>query len=157
MDDAPLMRIGEIAAFYNVTVKAMRIYDRLGIIKPVKIDRFTGYRYYSPDQVRQLDALLEMKRFGFSLSEIKKMIDSGVTKEQYLARLKRKMELWRGRTEYAKSKIASIDEAIAKLSVSSPFTKMHELTEEESKHLLARIACLKDWDVPPALLEALNV
>ena len=65
------MRIGEIAAFYNISVKAMRVYEKMGIIKPVKIDGITNYRYYAADQVQQLDALLELKELGFSLMEIK--------------------------------------------------------------------------------------
>jgi DNA-binding transcriptional MerR regulator len=32
MNDGPLFKIGEIAAFYNLSVKAMRVYERMGII-----------------------------------------------------------------------------------------------------------------------------
>jgi DNA-binding transcriptional MerR regulator len=64
MDDV-LMRIGEIAAFFNVSVKAMRIYEKNGHPEAVKVDAKTGYRYYSADQVRQLDALLELEGLGF--------------------------------------------------------------------------------------------
>ena len=75
--DGDLMRIGEIAAFYNISVKAMRVYEKMGIIKPVKIDGITNYRYYAADQVQQLDALLELKELGFSLVEIKKLLEGG--------------------------------------------------------------------------------
>lgn len=46
-----LMKIGEIAAFFNVSVKAVRIYEKKGIIRPARIDKQTGYRYYTADQV----------------------------------------------------------------------------------------------------------
>ncbi len=59
MDDEVLMRIGEIAAFFNVSVKAIRIYEKLGLLIPKKVDDKTGYRYYDADQVKQLDAILE--------------------------------------------------------------------------------------------------
>ena len=45
--DENLLRIGEIAGFFNVSVKAIRIYEKMGIIKPVKIDSKTKYRYYT--------------------------------------------------------------------------------------------------------------
>lgn len=63
--DEQLMKIGEIAAFFNVSVKAIRIYEKKGIIVPARIDPETGYRYYSADQVRTLNALLELKTLGF--------------------------------------------------------------------------------------------
>ncbi len=47
MDDEVLMRIGEIAAFFNVSVKAIRIYEKMGLLKPAKVDDKTGYRYYT--------------------------------------------------------------------------------------------------------------
>ena len=53
-----LMTIGEIAEFYGVSRKAMRLYEKKGIIKPVKVDPANGYRYYSAAQVEQLNALL---------------------------------------------------------------------------------------------------
>lgn len=49
--EKPLMKIGEIAAFFNVSVKALRIYEKKGIIKPEKIDPQTSYRYYTADQL----------------------------------------------------------------------------------------------------------
>lgn len=47
-----LMTIGEIAEFYGVSRKAMRLYEKKGIIKPVKVDPANGYRYYSVAQVK---------------------------------------------------------------------------------------------------------
>ena len=55
------MLIGEIAEFFGVSRKAIRLYEKKGILKPVEVDACNGYRYYSPDQVRQLNALLELK------------------------------------------------------------------------------------------------
>ena len=80
MDDV-LMRIGEIAAFFGVSVKALRVYEKTGILKPVKVDEKTGYRYYTADQVKQLDAILELRELGFSLLEIQKLLESIMTKE----------------------------------------------------------------------------
>ena len=42
-----MLRIGEFAWLSQVTVETLRHYDRIGLLKPVHLDRFTGYRYYS--------------------------------------------------------------------------------------------------------------
>jgi len=141
MDDV-LMRIGEIAAFFNVSVKAMRVYEKMGILKPVKVDQKTGYRYYSADQVKQLDALLELRELGFSLSEIKELLESGMTSERYMEVLTHKKIIWQEKISQAQDRVTTIDEIIDKLADSKPPVKLHELTEDERAHLLSRLACL---------------
>lgn len=85
-----LMLIGEIAEFFGVSRKAIRLYEKKGIIKPVEVDTQNGYRYYSADQVQQLNALLELKALGFSLDEIKTVMDGGMSKELLLEALDKK-------------------------------------------------------------------
>ncbi|HCS76080.1 MAG TPA: hypothetical protein DIW17_19685 [Clostridiales bacterium] len=141
MDDV-LMRIGEIAAFFGVSVKALRVYEKMGILKPVKVDEKTGYRYYTADQVKQLDAILELRELGFSLLEIQKLLESIMTKEQYMEVLVHKKIMWQDKIFQAQDRIDAIDEVIEKLETSLPPVKLHELTEDERAALLNRIACL---------------
>ena len=141
MDDA-LMRIGEIAAFFDVSVRALRIYEKMGILVPVKVDEQTGYRYYAADQVKQLDALLELRELGFSLAEIQHLLKSGMTNEQYMEALVHKKIMWEEKKIQAQERVDAIDEVIARLTTSKPSVKLHELTEDERASLLNRIASL---------------
>ena len=141
MDNA-LMRICEVAAFFGVSVKAMRVYEKMGILTPAKIDETTGYRYYAADQVKELDAILELRELGFTLAEIHKLLKSGATKEQYVEILVHKRALWQERMQQAQERIETIDEVIEKLAASKPPVKLHELTEDERAKLLNRISCL---------------
>ena len=140
--ESVLMRIGEVAAFFNVSVKAMRIYEKMGILKPVKVDEKTGYRYYSADQIKQLDAILEIRELGFSLAEIRDLLENGITQEQYMEVLVHKKVMWQEKMSQAQDRIDTIDEVIKKLVNSKPPVKLHELTEAERAHLLSRLACL---------------
>jgi CubicO group peptidase (beta-lactamase class C family) len=63
-------KIGEVAAMFEISTKTLRIYDRLGLLKPSCINGERGYRYYSPDQIRRLEVILNLKKVGFSLKEI---------------------------------------------------------------------------------------
>ena len=148
------MRIGEVAAFFGISVKAMRIYEKMGILKPVKVDEKTGYRYYTVDQVKQLDVLLELKYFGFSLSEIQKLIEVGLTKDKYMEALVHKKAVWQDKIADVKSRIESIDEAIEKMANSKPATKIHELTEDEQALLLSRLVVLESF--PPQMSNELS-
>lgn len=74
-----MFRIGDFARINKVTVKALRHYDSLGILKPDKIDKFTGYRSYTADQIPRLNKILALKEIGFSLEEIAGMINSSLS------------------------------------------------------------------------------
>ena len=55
----------------NTKISVLRHYDKAGLLQPDYIDRFTGYRYYSKDQAKDFFFLCELKKAGFSLSEIR--------------------------------------------------------------------------------------
>jgi effector-binding domain-containing protein len=63
-------------------VKTLRYYDEIGLLKPVKIDRFTGYRYYSADQLSRLNYIISLKNMGLSLEEIATLINNDLTPHQ---------------------------------------------------------------------------
>jgi MerR-like DNA binding protein len=52
----PLLPIGQFARLCRLSVKQLRHYDELGLLRPAEVDAHTGYRYYRRDQAR--DALL---------------------------------------------------------------------------------------------------
>lgn len=74
-----MFKIGDFSKLSQVTVKALRLYDRLGLLKPTRIDEFTGYRYYSAQQLPQLNRILAFKDLGFSLEEIAKLLDENLS------------------------------------------------------------------------------
>ena len=65
-----MLSIGEFSKICQVTVKTLRHYDRIGLLKPVQVDEMTGYRYYSRKQMEQMLLIQRLKRYGFSLEEI---------------------------------------------------------------------------------------
>jgi DNA-binding transcriptional MerR regulator len=84
----------------------------MGILKPAKVDPKTKYRYYTADQAQQLNAILDLKELGFSLLEIKKLLDGGITDEKFMEALVHKKTAWQ-------NIIASIENKINTIYVSS--------------------------------------
>ncbi|GJM58256.1 MerR family transcriptional regulator [uncultured Dubosiella sp.] len=70
-----MISIGKFSRTCQVSVKTLRLYDRLGLLKPAYIDETTSYRYYETDQLDTMIVIQRYKRFGFSLDEIKTMLD----------------------------------------------------------------------------------
>lgn len=154
-EEETLLRIGEVAAFFNVSVKAIRIYEKKGIIKPAKVDEYTGYRYYTVEQVQQLNALVELKALGFFLDEIKEIMAGGITNEKLLGELTRKRMVWEDSISSAEYKIDAINKITKRLSTSNEALKLQELTEEQRAWLLVKMVCVEDVKVQSLLSEAI--
>lgn len=77
-----MIKIGDFARLSQVSVVTLRHYDDIGLLKPVEVDRFTGYRYYSLAQLPRLNRILALKDLGFSLEQIAGVLESGLTPEQ---------------------------------------------------------------------------
>jgi DNA-binding transcriptional MerR regulator len=82
-----MFRIGDFSRLTQVTVKALRHYDSLGLLKPEHTDPFTGYRYYSGAQLPRLSRILALKDLGLSLEQIGPFLDRDLSAEQLKALL----------------------------------------------------------------------
>lgn len=77
-----MFKISEFARMTQVSAKALRLYDELGLLKPAHVDPFTDYRFYSADQLPRLHRIIALKELGFSLEQIKPMLDERVSADQ---------------------------------------------------------------------------
>ena len=82
-----MYRIGEFSYLFNVTIKTLRHYDKIGLFKPMFIDSYTGYRYYGEEQKEEFANILKLKNLNFSLEEIKSM-KNNFTKEIFNNKIK---------------------------------------------------------------------
>ncbi|ACB51049.1 transcriptional regulator, MerR family [Crocosphaera subtropica ATCC 51142] len=74
MNQDTLLRIGELAKQTGLSVGNLRYYSDLGVLHPVKIAD-NGYRYYSLDASQQVAFIKKAQALGFSLEEIKRILD----------------------------------------------------------------------------------
>jgi DNA-binding transcriptional MerR regulator len=84
-----MFKIGDFSKFSQVSIKMLRHYDRLGLLRPARIDPATSYRYYSADQLPRLNRILVLRDLGFTLEQIAALLDD-VPAEQIRGMLKLK-------------------------------------------------------------------
>ena len=70
-----MLKIGEFSKLSRVSIRMLRHYDEIGLLNPAEIDRFTGYRYYNPDQLPVIGRITALKDMGFQLADIVKILD----------------------------------------------------------------------------------
>lgn len=83
-----MIRIGDFSKLGRVSIKALRFYDQLCLLKPVWVDRFTGYRFYEYSQLPRLHRILALKNLGFSLEEICQFLSGDLSADQIRGMLK---------------------------------------------------------------------
>jgi len=95
-----VFKIGDFSRLSLVSVKALRYYDEFGLLKPARVDEFTGYRYYSANQLTRLNRILALKDMGLSLEQIALLLDKEPTPDQIRGMLRLKqVELHQQLTE----------------------------------------------------------
>lgn len=82
-----MLKIGDFSKLSRITIRMLRHYDEIGLLRPEYVDDFTGYRYYSESQLPLAGRIQVLKNLGFGLSvigEILKRYEDAGEMEQFL-------------------------------------------------------------------------
>ena len=150
-----LLKIGELAALAGISVKALRVYEKKNVIKPIRVDEASGYRYYSAGQLEQVEALMELQDMGFSLAEIEQILSGERSKEEILKLFEEKERslqevLWK--TQAKLEELGSIKD---RMENGQDARRIQEMTDEERAWYLAKLVRVNDHNVRQALSEAI--
>ncbi|MFH8339990.1 MerR family transcriptional regulator [Streptomyces sp. AM6-12] len=72
-----LLTIGAFAARARLSAKALRLYDRLGLLAPAYVDESSGYRYYRAAQVERARLVALLRQLDMPLARIAEVIGAG--------------------------------------------------------------------------------
>lgn len=67
-----MFKIGDFSKLMKVSVRMLRYYDETGLLQPAMIDEYTGFRYYSANQMQKLNRILLLRDMGFKI-EVKRI------------------------------------------------------------------------------------
>ena len=104
-----MIRIGDFSKLSRVSIKTLRFYDEMGLLEPIEVDRFTGYRYYECDQLPRLYRILALKDLGFSLEEIGYLLEGDLSTEQMRGMLKLRQAEIRQRMEEEEERLDRVE------------------------------------------------
>ena len=69
-----MLKIGDFSKLSRVSIRMLRYYDEIGLLRPDHIDRFTDYRYYSESQLPTVCRIAALRDMGFGLAEIRALL-----------------------------------------------------------------------------------
>ena len=104
-----MFKIGDFSKLGQVSVRMLRHYDQLGLLKPDHIDPFTSYRYYTAGQLSDLNRILFFKDLGFSLQQINELLTNDLPADQLRGMLKIKQVELEREVQDGRARLARVE------------------------------------------------
>jgi len=136
-----MFKIGEFSRLSRVSVRMLRHYDQLGLLKPSHTDPFTNYRYYSADQLSRLNRILALRDLGFSLEQSAGLLDEDLPPAQMLGMLKLKRAEIEQQIQAGSARLARLEARMREMDEQSAFGR-YDVVVREIQPLL--VAALRD-------------
>ncbi|MFD7631562.1 MerR family transcriptional regulator, partial [Streptomyces sp. NPDC059851] len=73
-----MFTIGDFARHGRVSVRMLRHYDAIGLLRPAHVDPATGYRHYTAVQLARLNRVIALKDLGFTLQQVQDIVDERI-------------------------------------------------------------------------------
>lgn len=147
-----MLRIGDFSQLGQVSIRTLRHYDELGLLKPIYIDRFTDYRYYAIEQLPRLNRILALKDLGFSLEQIKRVLDDNLSVAQIQgmlllkqAEIEQQMQVERERLRRVADRLKRIEQEGSPPAYDVVLKHTHAQTILSGRAVVPTIAHMKEY------------
>ncbi len=140
-----MFKIGDFSSLSRVSVKTLRYYDEIELLKPAEIDRFTGYRYYSAEQLPRLNRIVALKELGFSLEEIRGLLSDDLSFADICDLLRGRKAGIEQQLRDAETRMARLEEWLAQIEKEGKMPEYQVTIKKTSPLLVATVR-----DVLPA-------
>ena len=137
------MIIKDFAKLCGCNPQTLRYYDSIDLLKPVKVDIYTGYRHYAPEQALQFLKIKKLQDAMFSIDEIKKLIDCNedeiykalsdkiIEQKEILEEIRKTQRSYRKEIKEMREKVDLIKENLMTFSTEIDYVKEFGLTKDE--------------------------
>lgn len=110
-----MLKIGDFSKLARISIRMLRHYDDIGLLTPACTDRFTGYRYYSEDQLPLAGWINALKDMGFGLAAIREILNVCDNLEEFSAYLKLKRIELQEQAEEANRRLLFLETALKRI------------------------------------------
>ncbi|WP_113716704.1 MerR family transcriptional regulator [Arthrobacter dokdonensis] len=103
-----MFQIGDFARAGRVSVRMLRHYDSIALLRPARVDS-TGYRYYEGPQLARLNRIVALKDLGFTLETVSRILDSSPSAEELRGMLRLRRSELEERLAADSARLASVE------------------------------------------------
>ena len=110
-----MLKIGTFSKLSRISIRMLRYYDDQGLLAPVQIDPFTGYRYYSEEQLRTAEQIAALRRMGFGLAGVRELLAAEDDREAWEQALERQRKVLQEEEREARARLLLLEDTLARL------------------------------------------
>ncbi|MCR2806021.1 MerR family transcriptional regulator [Paenibacillus soyae] len=121
-----MFKIGAFAKLSGMTIKTLRHYDELGLLKPAHVEKDSGYRYYTADQLLTIRRIEGFKEQGLTLEMMRPLLTGAVSPSEAVSTLLKKREELESQIRMAQQQLEEVDERLVRVV-------RHAATAEDGK------------------------
>lgn len=133
--------VSEFAGLRNVNLNSLRYYEKIGVLKPARVDERTGYRYYTADQLVILDAIMLCINAGIPLKALTGYIENG--------EIFQNKELFEESKRVAQQRIREIETGLEKIEYTLRYfeanSEYSDRTELYKRPIIERTFAVKEY------------
>jgi DNA-binding transcriptional MerR regulator len=133
-----MFRIGEFSTLARVSDVLLRHYDDIDLLKPRYVDPSNDYRYYSMEQLPQLNRILALRDLGLSLDQIRRLVSEDISPQEIQGMLKLKQAQIEQDIQAERSRLRRVASRLKQVQQEGAFPR-HEVVVKEipSLHFLS--------------------
>ncbi len=126
-----MLKIGDFSKLGRVTVKTLRYWDEIGLLRPDFVSPENGYRYYSITQLALVHEILSLKELGLFLEDIRRVLGGGLDNDAWISLLRSRRNVLTDDLQLCETRIHKIDRMIetAEKESTMPTIEIRELPE----------------------------
>ncbi|HEX2880318.1 MAG TPA: MerR family transcriptional regulator [Polyangiaceae bacterium] len=147
IDDADLLQVGDLASATGKTVRAIHLYEDLGLLEPAR--RSKGhYRLFSPDAAMRVRWISKLQSLGLSLSEIQELVQKRVTSESAMRAATELKEVYESKLREVKTKLKELKELETELQASLAYLDQCNVACESDVAVHSCVSCVRHTEAP---------
>lgn len=151
-----MLKIGEFSALTGISIDMLRNYDKIGLLKPERVDAWNGYRYYGEKQIVSANRIQVLKGLGFGLKEIGEMQQKGILAQTMKTQLQNKIREKTARILAAEQQIQEMQQALKELEQQSDCALSVNVKKLPARKVVSVRGVLKEFAEEGQLWERLN-
>jgi DNA-binding transcriptional MerR regulator len=108
-----MFSVGEFARHGRVSVRMLRHYDSIGLLRPACVDAASGYRFYQAGQLSELNRIIALKELGFTLQQVQAILAEQVSAAELRGMLKLRRAEIQVQIEAETTRLARVEARLA--------------------------------------------
>ncbi|WP_018610292.1 MerR family transcriptional regulator [Uliginosibacterium gangwonense] len=153
-----MIPIGQLARLLGITTRTLRHYDAIGLFAPAWVAPDTGYRFYSAEQIAQLEHILHLRRLAVPLEQIQSLREQGALDhpQDFAAFLRQHQNTLRAEIAERSRLLDELEHFILHIEKGSVMNLPYTIVDLPAFDLIGMSVICEDPSPIPALWDRLN-